>query len=53
MNALETTIGQVLARIYDAAIEEYGDPELAAIVTSTVLNELLAAQEQDLRSEAA
>ena len=53
MNPIELTIGQVLARIYDAAVEEYGDPELAAIVTSTVLNELLASKHEEQRSEAA
>jgi hypothetical protein len=53
MNATELTIGQVLARIYDAALEEYGDPDLAAVVTSTVLNELLASPVEDRQREAA
>lgn len=39
-----TTIGDVTARIYEAALLEYGDPELAAVVTSTVLTELLLEQ---------
>ena len=41
---MHTTIGDVTARIYEAALAEYGDPELAAVVTSTVLTELLLEQ---------
>lgn len=41
---MNTTVEQVCARIYDAALEEYGDAELAAVVASTVLTELLLEQ---------
>ena len=50
---MTTTLGELCARIYEAALEEYGDPELAAVVTSTVLNELLAEAEPEAQEEAA
>lgn len=39
---MTTTIGELCDRLYQAALEEYGDPEMAAMVASTVLNEVLA-----------
>lgn len=50
---MTTTLGALCARIYEAALAEYGDPDLAAVVTSTVLNELLAEGAADAEEEAA
>ena len=37
---MNTTLGDLCARLYEAALEEYGDPEMAAMVAATVLNEV-------------
>ena len=39
---LETTLGDLVSVLYDAFLEEYGDEELAALATSTLLTERFA-----------
>ncbi len=39
---LETTLGELVSVFYEAFLEEYGDEELAALATSTLLTERFA-----------
>lgn len=42
---IETTLGDLIAEYYLAFLEEYGDPELAAVATEVALADLLAVHE--------
>ena len=39
---IETTLGELIAEYYLAFLEEYGDPELAAVATEVELADLFA-----------
>jgi len=41
MNTLDTNLGDLLDALYEAALDTYGDPELAQVVASALLNEML------------
>ena len=40
-DAIETDLGHLTEALYEAALETYGDEELAAVVASTLLTEAL------------
>lgn len=50
---LETTLGELVSVLYEAFFEEYGDEELAALATSTLLTERFADTAFDERVETA
>jgi hypothetical protein len=41
-DVVDTTLGELVAALYEAALEELGDPELAAVATSALLQERFA-----------
>lgn len=43
MPSAPTTVGELIARVYDILLDEYGDPELASQAAAAVVNDLLAA----------
>jgi len=54
-DSLDTTLGDLLSALYEAALETYGDPELAEVAASAMLNDLLleASAVDDQRAAAA
>jgi hypothetical protein len=42
MNTIDTTLGDLISLFYEEFIEVYGDPELAAVATAAVINDMLA-----------
>ena len=43
MSQAPTNVGELIARIYDILLDEYGDPELASQGATAVVNDLLSA----------
>jgi hypothetical protein len=41
---MKTTLGELIADLYDLYVERSEDPELAAIATASAVNELLCEQ---------
>ena len=39
---METTLGELVAAVYETLLEEYGDPELASVATAAIVNDMLA-----------
>lgn len=39
---MPTTLGDLIAAVYDTMLAEYGDPELASVATAAVVNDLLS-----------
>ena len=39
---METTLGELVAAVYETLLEEYGDPELASVATSAIVNDMLS-----------
>lgn len=42
MTSSPTTVGELISRIYDALLDEHGDPELASVAAAAVVNDLLS-----------
>ncbi len=38
---METTLGELVAAVYETLLEEYGDPDLASVATSAIVNDML------------
>ncbi len=39
---METTLGELVAAVYETLLEEYGDPDLASVATSAIVNDMLS-----------
>jgi hypothetical protein len=39
---METTLGELVAAVYETLLEEYGDPELASVATSAIVSDMLS-----------
>lgn len=42
-----TTLGDLISMIYEEMLDLYGDPELASVAAATVINDILASEQQD------
>lgn len=40
---VRTTLGQLIEAFYAELVQEYGDPELAEVIASTLINEMILA----------
>ncbi len=39
---METTLGELVAAVYETLLDEYGDPELASVATSAIVSDMLS-----------
>ncbi len=46
MDTVETTLGDWIAELFEAWLEELGDTELASLATAATVQERLAAQQR-------
>ena len=37
-----TSLGELVAAVYETLLEEYGDPNLASVATSAIVNDMLS-----------
>ena len=51
--ALQTTLGDLIAFVYNEFMEMYGDEELAAVATAAVINDMLSGEDTAELEEAA
>ena len=39
---IHATVGELMAAVYETLLEEYGDPELASVATSAIVQDMLS-----------
>lgn len=40
----QTTLGDLVAAVYETLMEEYGDPELASVATAAIVHDMVLRQ---------
>jgi len=50
---LETTLGDLITALYESALETYGDPEVAEVAASAMLNDILLAEDEATHDQSA
>lgn len=53
MSTSQTTLGDLIASVYDEFLSLYGDEELASVATAAVINDLLASADGQALEQAA
>jgi hypothetical protein len=49
---IHATLGELVAAVYETLIEEYGDPELASVATTAIVQDMLSRRNPVMAREA-